>query len=161
MPRWLSAQEQHAWRGLLQMTSRLDTELNRQLQESSGLSRGDYGVLVALSEAPAERLRSFELGRELNWEQSRLSHHLSRMVKRGLVEREDCSEDRRGAFVVLTAAGRQAIEKAAPAHVAAVRRLVFAALAESEVRTLAAVSDKVLARLDDQQALGHRSVGQE
>ena len=137
------------------MTSRLDTELNRQLQESSGLSQADYGVLVALSEAPADRLRPFELGRELNWEQSRLSHHLSRMVKRRLVERENCSEDRRGAFVVLTVTGRQAIEKAAPAHVAAVRRLVFDALAESEVRTLSAVSDKVLARLDDAQAEQH------
>jgi DNA-binding MarR family transcriptional regulator len=138
------------------MTSRLDTELNRQLQESSGLSQADYGVLVALSEAPAGRLRPFELGRELNWEQSRLSHHVSRMVKRGLADREHCGDDRRGAFVVLTAAGRQAIERAAPAHVAAVRRLVFDALAESEVRTLAAVSDKVLARLDDEQAEGHR-----
>jgi DNA-binding MarR family transcriptional regulator len=150
MPRWLSAQEQHAWRGLLQMTGRLDTEINRHLQDLSGLSQADYGILVALSETPAERLRPFELGRELNWEQSRLSHHLSRMVKRDLVERENCSEDRRGAFVVLTAAGRQAIENAAPAHVAAVRRLVFDALSEQEVRTLAAVSDKVLARLDDQ-----------
>lgn len=149
VPRWLSQDEQRAWRGLLQMTSRLDAELNRQLQDSSGLSMADYDVLVCLSEAPDGRLRVFEIAMVLCWEQSRLSHHLSRMHKRGLVEREECRSDRRGAYVVLTEAGRASIEKAAPAHVASVRRLVFEALTGAEVRTLAAVSDKVLGRLDD------------
>ncbi len=148
MPRWLSEDEQHAWRGLLQMMGRLDAELNRQLQDASGLSQADYGVLVPLSEAPDGRLRPYELVRTLAWEQSRLSHHLSRMEKRGLVERQECASDRRGAFVVLTPTGREAIEAAAPTHVATVRELVFDALTDRDVRTLGAVTDKVLARLD-------------
>ena len=125
MTRWLSEAEQHAWRGLLAMTTKLEARLNRELQEAGGLSLADYDVLVPLSEAPQGRLRVFELASDLGWERSRLSHHLGRMQRRNLVTREDCAADRRGAFVVLTDKGRTAIEEAAPAHVETVRRLVF------------------------------------
>lgn len=152
MPRWLSKDEQRAWRALLQMTARLDAEVNRQLQEANGLSKADYEVLVPLSEAPDGRLRPFELAQMLAWEQSRLSHHLARMHKRGLVDRSECPSDRRGAFIVLTAAGRAAIEAAAPAHVAAVRQLVFDGLTRDQVRTLAQISELVLERLHELRA---------
>ena len=145
--RWLTEDEHRAWRGLLQMTAQLDARLARQLQEHSGLSRADYDVLVPLSEAADGRLRMFELGDELCCDQSRLSHHLSRMHKRGLVEREDCLSDRRGAFVALTAAGQAAIEKAAPSHVDAVRQLVFEGLTQAQVKALGTVTAHVLANL--------------
>jgi DNA-binding MarR family transcriptional regulator len=147
MSMWLNEEEQRAWRQLLQMTGQLDAQLNRQLQDSSGLSMADYDVLVQLSEAADARLRVFELSDALQWEQSRLSHHLARMQKRGLITREHCSDDRRGAFVVLSAAGRRAIEDAAPAHVEAVRHLVFDGLTEKQVTSLAAITSAVLRRL--------------
>lgn len=147
MTRWLTEDEHQAWRGLLQMTAQVDAALARQLQEDSGLSRADYDVLVPLSEAPDCRLRMFEVSAELCWEQSRLSHHLARMQKRGLVTREDCKADRRGAYVVLTPAGRAAIEGAAPSHVDAVRRLVFEGLTPAQVKALGAVTAHVLAKL--------------
>src|SRR4051812_21396223 len=118
------------------MTSRLEARLNRHLQLSSGLSLADYDVLVLLTEASDEQLRVFQIADDLQWEQSRLSHHLARMERRGLVVREECTTDRRGAFVVLTRAGRSAIEKAASAHVATVRRLVFDALSAEQVVSL-------------------------
>jgi DNA-binding MarR family transcriptional regulator len=147
MSQWLTDDQQRAWRGLLQMTSRLDARLNRELQQTSGLSLADYDVLVLLTEAPDGRLRVFELAEDLQWEQSRLSHHLARMQRRGLVAREECTTDRRGAFVVLTDAGRDAIEKAAPAHVATVRRLVFDGLAKEQVAMLESTVNEVLSRL--------------
>src|SRR5512134_1046964 len=119
--RWLDEREQAAWRGLLTMHAQLQARLSRALQRDAGLSDADYGVLVALSEAPDDRLRIFQLGRFLQWEKSRLSHHLRRMEARGLVERRECDTDRRGAYVVLTARGRAAVEAAAPGHVAEVR----------------------------------------
>src|SRR4051794_12303798 len=76
MSRWLTDDEQRAWRGLLQMTSRLNARLNRELQQASGLSLADYDVLVLLTEAVDGRLRVFEIVDQLQWEQSRLSHHL-------------------------------------------------------------------------------------
>src|SRR5215212_9329430 len=148
MPQWLTDDEQRAWRGLLQMTSRLDARLNRDLQQSSGLSLADYDVLVLLTEASEGRLRVFEIADDLKWEQSRLSHHLARMERRGLVAREECTTDRRGAFVVLTGAGRSAIEKAAPAHVATVRRLVFDGLSKERVAMLESTVNEILSRLD-------------
>lgn len=152
MTRWLSEDEQCAWRQLLQMTAQLDARLNRQLQDSSSLSMADYDVLVPLSEAPDGRLRMFEVAQDLHWEQSRLSHHLSRMAKRGLIARENCESDRRGAFVTLTEAGRAAIEQAAPAHAESVRQLVFDGLSATQVKTLRAVTGKVLERLAATQA---------
>ena len=91
---WLDDREAAAWRGFLRMQMHLDAALARQLAADSGLSHQDYGVLVALSEAPEGRVRLFELAELLGWEKSRASHHVSRMANRGLVDKEPCDEDR-------------------------------------------------------------------
>jgi DNA-binding MarR family transcriptional regulator len=122
---WLTADEQRAWRTYLRVSTLLPACLNRQLQRDSGLSLPEYEVLVQLSEAPAERLRPYQLCEALNWEQSRLSHQLTRMERRGLVAREECAVDGRGAFVILRAEGSAALRSAAPGHVATVRRVIF------------------------------------
>src|SRR6478752_3840032 len=119
---WLDADEQHAWRQFLQMQSQLRSRISKQLKAEQGLSEADYEVLVHLSEEPSGRLRPYELGKYTLWETSRLSHHLSRMVERGLVTREVCPTDQRGALIALTDLGRTTIEQAAPTHVGHVRR---------------------------------------
>jgi DNA-binding MarR family transcriptional regulator len=100
----------------------------RDLQAHSKLSGADYEILVALTDAPDGRQRFQDLAKAVDWEQSRLSHQIARMTKRGLVAREECAEDGRGAFVVLTPAGREVVDAAAPMHVATVRRLAIDAL---------------------------------
>src|SRR6201994_4385823 len=129
---WLSDDEQRAWRTYLRMSSLLPAALNRELQQDSGLTLPEYEVLVQLSEAPQRRLRPFQICAALNWEQSRLSHQLTRMERRGLVSRRECEADGRGAFVELTATGATAIEAAAPRHVATVRSLVFDRLSDEQ-----------------------------
>jgi DNA-binding MarR family transcriptional regulator len=146
--RWLDDRQQRAWRGHLAMQARLHAQLNRRLQADSGLSLSDFDVLVALSEKQDGPMRVQELADHLQWEKSRLSHQLSRMERRGLLERQDCPDDARGAFVVLTASGRSTIEQAAPAHVEAVRALVFDGLDERQVETWGEIADAVLARVD-------------
>lgn len=145
--RWLTETEQGAWRKFVSMQAQLAAQLNRELQADSELSHSDFAVLVELTDVDDGRVRVMELARALQWEKSRLSHHLRRMQQRGLVAREECPSDARGAFIVLTAAGRAAIEAAAPKHVETVRRLVFDALTPEQVEALAAISDTVLARL--------------
>src|SRR6516162_11912156 len=110
---WLSDDEQRTWRTYLQMSSLLPAALNRQLQRDCGLTLPEYEVLVQLSEAAGHRLRPFQICEALNWEQSRLSHQLTRMERRGLVSRRECAADGRGAFVELTTAGAHAIGAAA------------------------------------------------
>src|SRR5256885_13294858 len=145
---WLTADQQRAWRAFLRMQGQLAARLHRQLQSESGLSLADYDVLVQLTDSPQGRLRPYELQRFLQWEQSRLSHHLSRMQRRGLVARDECVADGRGAYIVLTDAGRAAIEAAAPGHVDTVRQLFFAGLTPDQVAALEHVSSQVLDRLD-------------
>lgn len=147
-PRWLDELEADAWRGLQRMQMQLLATLSRDLADTSGLSYQDYAVLVPLSERADGRMRAFELGRELGWEKSRLSHHISRMAERGLVTRERCEADLRGAFVVLTPKGRKAIEEAAPAHVDSVRRHFIDLLTPEQLRVVAAVAETVLDRLE-------------
>jgi DNA-binding MarR family transcriptional regulator len=145
--RWLDEHEQRAWRGYLAMSAQLTARMNRDLQRQSGLSLSDYDVLVQLTDRPDGRARVLELADALQWEKSRLSHHITRMRKRGLVDREDVEDDARGAFVVITDEGRRAIEEAAPAHVATVRDLIFDHLTKEQVEVLRSITDTVLARL--------------
>jgi DNA-binding MarR family transcriptional regulator len=147
--RWLTAGEQRAWRAYLRAGTLLTARLNRQLQADSGLSLPEYEVLVRLSEAPGGKLRPFQLGLALDWEQSRLSHLLSRMARRGFVARQECPGDRRGAQVVLTEPGRAAIESAAPGHVAAVRRLVFDQMDSAQAAAFGHAFEAILAALED------------
>ena len=146
--RWLDDDEQRTWRAFVRLHKRLEAELNRRLQATANLSLADYEVLVALTDVPEGRLRPYEMQKTLDWEQSRLSHHLGRMQRRDLVRREECASDGRGAYVVLTDSGRQAITDAAPDHVETVRRLFFDALKPAQVSALRRLSTQVLERLD-------------
>src|SRR5207244_3531712 len=147
-PRWLDEREAHLWRSYLRLNQELLGILEEQISRDGGLSGADYAVLVPLSAAPDGMLRARELGREILWDRSRLSHQLRRMEKRGLVVREECAEDARGAMVRMTAAGRTAIQRAAPGHVAATRRFFFDLLSKKESAQLTTVFDRVLARID-------------
>jgi DNA-binding MarR family transcriptional regulator len=130
---WLDEVEQGAWRAYILMRRRLESHLAAHLQRESGLSTPDYEVLVNLSEAPGESMRAGELLESTEWEKSRLSHHLTRMEKRGLVRRDPCPDDRRSSYIVLTDCGRDAINRAAPSHVQHVRSLFVEAMSRDEL----------------------------
>ena len=132
------------------LNAQLSATLQRELQDDAGLSTQDYEVLVHLTDSPEGRMRVTDLARLLQWERSRVSHHVTRMESRRLVQRVECAEDGRGAFVVITPQGRAAIEQAAPGHVNTVRRLVFDALSPEEVDAFATIIEKALAQLDNQ-----------
>src|SRR3954454_8554978 len=144
---WLDDRQQRLWRGWVALTSQLPAALHRQLQADSGLSLQDFEVLVRLTEAADARARVTDLANAAGWERSGLSHHIKRMENRGLVQRAECCDDGRGAFVVLTPAGRDAIERAAPGHARTVQSLVFASLTTEELDAVARFTERVLGRL--------------
>jgi DNA-binding MarR family transcriptional regulator len=146
-PRWLNDRQQQVWQAYLHMNQDLYATLEDQLTRDAGLSAADYKVLVPLSESPGGVLRARELCTDIAWDRSRLSHHISRMEKRGLVVREDCAADARGLMVRLTNAGRKAIENAAPQHVESVQRNFFDLVSDEELDTLAAVFERVLKKV--------------
>jgi DNA-binding MarR family transcriptional regulator len=138
----LTEREMTAWRTFYEMQEVLRGRLEQQLQEDSGLSNADYTVLVALSEAPGGQQRAVELGRRLGWEKSRLHHQLTRMCRRGLVQRR--SGDGRAIHAAITAAGRAALTAAAPGHRQQVRRLVLDRLTPQQIDQLAVISRTIL-----------------
>ncbi|WP_018157678.1 MarR family winged helix-turn-helix transcriptional regulator [Demetria terragena] len=144
---WLHDDEQRIWRQWLRAHTLLTVELGRRLQPH-GLSLPDYAILVGLTDAPDGRLRMSELAHIVQWDRSRLSHHIKRMEQRGLVERENCSEDKRGAYLRITAAGQTVMDKAAPDHVDSVRASFFAGLTDEELATLDGVTARVTERLE-------------
>jgi DNA-binding MarR family transcriptional regulator len=147
--RWLTAEEERVWRRWLTLNARLSATLQRELQDDAGLSMPDFEVLVHLTDSPEGRMRVTDLARLLRWERSRVSHHVTRMESRRLVQRVECAEDGRGAFIVITPQGRAGIEQAAPGHVNTVRRLVFDALSPEEVDAFGTIIEKALAQLDN------------
>jgi DNA-binding MarR family transcriptional regulator len=134
--RRLTARELAIWRSLLDTTAELRSVLGMKLQES-GLSPGDYQVLLALKEADGMRLRSSELAATIEWERSRLSHHLGRMEQRGLIRRDDCATDNRGAEVSLTDSGATAFRRASAPHLRAIKQHFVDALTSEQLEALA------------------------
>lgn len=145
---WLDERQQRVWRQWLQANSRLTAALGRQLSQDDQMSLADFEVLVHLSEAQEGRVRIVQLADAVRWERSRLSHHLTRMEKRGLIDRQECPEDGRGAYAVLTPSGRELIDRAAPGHAQAVRSLVFDGLSADDLATLERVTAEIIARTD-------------
>lgn len=123
--RWLSDDEQAFWRLYLATVSKVYRVVDEDLQKNHGLSNSDFGVLVSLSEAEGKTLRLHELGELLDWDRSRTSHQITRMEKRGLVEKAKCASDQRGVNVVLTDAGMSKLLDAVPGHVETVRNALF------------------------------------
>lgn len=145
--RWLDATEMAAWRGMVEVSSRLFERLDRELQAAHDLSLGDYEVLHFLSQAPDERLRMSELADVLLFSRSRLTHHVNRLERAGLVARQACPTDRRGAYAVLTDEGRQRMAEAAPTHVRGVRRHFLDLLDDHQLEVLAEVLPRVSGHL--------------
>ncbi|WP_431231632.1 MarR family winged helix-turn-helix transcriptional regulator [Mycolicibacterium psychrotolerans] len=148
-PDWLSPREDRAWRAFIHSHHQLVVHLNRGLQES-GLSGADYEILAVLSSTDGDRMPAHELGSVLSWEKSRLSHQLRRMQSDGLIRREPNPDDARSIMVRLSPAGRAAIEKAAPEHVADVRRNFIDLFSSAELDMLAALNERILHHLTDE-----------
>jgi DNA-binding MarR family transcriptional regulator len=146
-PRWLDKREEQAWRGFQRMRTGLSAHLARELARDAGLTEADYAVLVTVSEAPGQRIRSRDLGRSLGWDRSRLSHQISRMQARGTVKREPCAHDARGFDVVLTPAGLQVIQDAAPLHLAAVRHCFADLLTAQQLDALTTIAEAITSHL--------------
>jgi DNA-binding MarR family transcriptional regulator len=134
---WLDDTEMRAWRSLLGAHRRVLQRLDADLLAAQELSVADYGVLVELSEAPDCRMRMSELAERMLLSPSGLTRRLDTMVAAGLVERLRCPTDRRGAYAVLTAAGRVRLEQAAPDHVEQVRRHFVERLSRTQLVALA------------------------
>ncbi|WP_346770680.1 MarR family transcriptional regulator [Cellulomonas sp. RIT-PI-Y] len=146
---WLSDDEQGWWRAYRDGTARLLDVLGHELEQDTGLSLGEYEVLVRLSEAPERTLRMSELAGELAHSRSRLTHTIRRMESAGLVERTPCLQDARGVNCTMTPIGYRQLVDAAPSHVTSVRRHLVEALSPEQMRALGEAMAAVGVALQD------------
>lgn len=148
-PRWLNPDERRAWLALLSINTLLPAALDTQLQAAGKLSLFDYNVLAMLSEAEGRFLPMSELAARTSASLSRLSHVVTKLQRRGWVEREAHPGDARVTVAHLTEAGMDTIVSLAPGHVDAVRALMLDAMTDDDVADLARIAEKIVARLDD------------
>ena len=139
----LSDTQQAFWRTFIESSWALHTRLEDDLRATTGLSMADYHVMVVLSEAPQHRLRMGELAGRLVFSPSRLTYHISSMVKRGLVRKQACPDDGRGQEAVLTDTGMAALEAAAPMHLKTVRDSFIDHLDDAELDVIGRVFDRI------------------
>lgn len=139
--RWLSDDEQRAWRSYVFGAQQIDAALDRQLQRDAGMPHAYYGILTVLVEAGVDGLRMSDLARAMRFSPSRLAHAMSSMERSGWVERHECRTDRRGQIASVTPAGAAAQRAAAPGHVALVRELLFDHLEPADVARLEQLFD--------------------
>ncbi|WP_431968296.1 MarR family winged helix-turn-helix transcriptional regulator [Actinacidiphila sp. bgisy160] len=143
-----TTEELRIWRDFIETTERLRSHLTSRLHVDSALSPGDYAVLLALHEADGHRLRSSDLAVAIGWERSRLSHHLGRMERRGLIRRVECTTDSRGAEAVLTDDGARAFRRATLPHLSAVREMFVDALTPEQTAAAGEIAQALRGRLD-------------
>ncbi|GAB2595745.1 MarR family winged helix-turn-helix transcriptional regulator [Microlunatus antarcticus] len=141
--RWLSDDQQRVWRGWLLGSAILNERLDAQLREHD-LDLAEYEILVTLSESDDRQLRMAELADAVHQSRSRLTHTVTRMEKRGLIERTTCPVDRRGVWANLTGAGQQLLEEAAPSHVECVRRNFVDAVDPDDYAAVGRAMDAIL-----------------
>ncbi|QFG22986.1 MarR family winged helix-turn-helix transcriptional regulator [Actinomadura sp. WMMB 499] len=147
-PRWLDAAQQRDWRAYVDGSVRLSELMDRDLKARHGLSVSEYEILVRLSEAPGRRLRMAELAENASQSRSRLSHTCARLESKGLVERDNCPNDKRGVFANLTDDGLAALERAARDHVETVREYFIDVIEPEDLEAVGRAFGAVLKRLE-------------
>lgn len=150
--RWLTADEEAAWRAVAAVLVRLPWALECQLQRDAGLSFIEYHALAMLSETPEHTRRMSDLAAVTNASLSRLSHLIKRLEDRGFVRRETDPTDGRYTNAVLTKAGHEYLVASAPAHVATVRQLVIDPFTKAELRQLHKAAERILRGVGQQTA---------
>lgn len=143
----LDARELRAWRGLLRVHAVLSKALDAQLEADHGLPLTSYEVLMYLSDAEGGRMRMHDLATSVLLSRSGLTRLVDRLERDGYLERCSCAHDARGAFAVLTPAGREKLAAARETHRAGVRRLFLRHFSEDDLEVLGRGWDRVLAGL--------------
>lgn len=148
-PRWLNADERRAWLAILSINTLLPAALDSQLHGAGKVSLFDYNVMAMLSEAEGHFLPMSQLAARTSSSLSRLSHVVSKLEKRGWLERRPHPGDARVTTAHLSDVGMATLVELAPGHVEAVRSKFLDALTDRDVNDLARIGEKIVARLDD------------
>ena len=140
----LTTTELAVWRGFLRVHAAIAKQLDTELEAAHGLPLSSYDVLVTLKSAPEHRLRMAELADRALLSRSGMTRLVDRLVRDGLIARQNCSHDARGCFAVLTPAGADMLAQARQTHLEGVRARFLAHVDDAEVDHLVAIWERML-----------------
>lgn len=140
-----TGRELAAWRTFLSAYVKLTERLDHDLQQRSNLNLTDYEILSVLSRSSGRRLRMSELAREVLVSRSRLTYRVDRLAEVDFVSREECEDDRRGLWAILTDTGRQALESAQAGHHRDIKTWFMDVMEDHEL----VIMHDVMSRVDD------------
>ncbi|BCY05916.1 MarR family winged helix-turn-helix transcriptional regulator [Actinoplanes sp. L3-i22] len=143
-PRWLTEEQQTAWRQLVEVLVKVPAALETQLQRDAGLTHMGYLVMMTLSEHPERRLPMSHLAKRACASLSRLSHVVARLEEKGWLRRERAAVDGRVQIAVLTDEGFAKVAETAPGHAETVQQLVFDRLTPAQARQLGKLAEALL-----------------
>jgi DNA-binding MarR family transcriptional regulator len=143
----LTDRELRAWRGMLRAHAALTKALDARLEAAHGLPLTSYEVLMYLADAEDQRMRMCDLATSVIISRSGLTRLVDRLERDGYLERCSCAHDARGAFAVLTLAGREKLDAARDTHLAGVRDHFLRHFSEEELDALGSGWERVLAGL--------------
>jgi DNA-binding MarR family transcriptional regulator len=152
----LAAEELGAWRGMLRVHAALVKALDAALVSAHELPLSSYEVLIALAAAPERRRRMAELADSVLLSRSGMTRLVDRLERDGLLAREECPDDRRGSFAVLTERGAELLTRARPTHLDGVRERFLRHFSQAELRILADYWERVLPDVAEGQDLSRR-----
>jgi DNA-binding MarR family transcriptional regulator len=135
----LSPQELRVWHAFKIMSDEVMSRVAKDLTEGAGLSGPDFGVLSRLWNFGKGEMRQQDLARSMGWDKSRLSHQLTRMQQRQLVER--CDGGNRVVLIKLTETGKDKLAAARPVHAESVRRNLLSRLTSEQIATMVRISN--------------------
>jgi DNA-binding MarR family transcriptional regulator len=139
----LSEAQGRAWGLFWTLHPRLYRSIDAALSRENMLPLDWYDALLSLERSPCRRLRLSELAESALLSRSGMSRMVDRLESAGLLRREECPDDRRGAFAVLTDEGREALAQAWPHYEAAIMREFAQFLSDDEARVLASLLEKI------------------
>ena len=130
--------QQNAWRGFLSTYTRLNRQIEEDLQEHGRISHVEFEILLRLFWEQNHRLRIQDLAAQSILTQSGTSRAIERLEKAALVIREAASEDRRGAYAVMTEAGIERFRVVMEKHIMFVKAHFLSYFADPELEQMAA-----------------------
>jgi len=139
----LTDRELAAWRGMLETHSRMVSELDAELEREHGLPLSSYEVLMYLHHAEGERMRMRDLASSVILSRSGLTRLVDRLEREGLICRQTCPSDARGAYAKLTPAGAAKVREARATHLAGVRSLFLDRLSGEEQEFLSTLWTRI------------------
>jgi DNA-binding MarR family transcriptional regulator len=140
----LDERQLRAWRGMLRAHAALTKALDAELDAAHGLPLTSYEVLMYLADSDGGRMRMRDLAASVILSRSGLTRLVDRLEREGLIKRETCASDARGAYAVLTPAGARKLAAARSTHLAGVHSLFLAYFSDDELDALGEAWERVL-----------------